>query len=230
MKNKFPVFIPLFTVSILPLLTLALYPFGYSVSLISYKILSAVSAVICIASGYLLKNYTPDKADKIILSLLPLIQLINSVIYVSKSKSLITAVFMAVCFIMCAAISEKTVNSDKTKIFFVISSSLMFVAIILFSFVAVFFGNFAVNTVVNTVDSPSGEYYAEVVNSDQGATGGSTVVYVKKSDYLNLLIMKIEKTPDRIYLGEWGEYETMEIEWEDNSTLLINSKEYKVNT
>ncbi len=228
MKNKTSVFIPLFTVSFLPLFTLLLYPFGYSVSLISYKILSAVSAVICIASGYLLKNYTPDKADKIILSLLPLIQLINSVIYVSKSKSLISAVFMAVGFIMCAVIGEKIITSNKAKFFSVITSSLMFVAIILFSFVAVFFGNLAVNTVVNTVVSLSGEYYAEVVDSDQGATGGSTVVYVKKSDYLNLLIMKIEKNPERIYLGEWGEYKTMDIKWADDKTLLINSKEYKV--
>ncbi len=228
MKNKTSVFIPLFTVSFLPLFTLLLYPFGYSVSLISYKILSAVSAVICIASGYLLKNYTPDKADKIILSLLPLIQLINSVIYVSKSKSLISAVFMAVGFIMCAVISEKIITSNKSKFFSVITFSLMFVAIILFSFVAVFFGNLAVNTVVNTVVSLSGEYYAEVVDSDQGATGGSTVVYVKKSDYLNLLIMKIEKNPERIYLGEWGEYKTMDIKWADDKTLLINSKEYKV--
>lgn len=137
---------------------------------------------------------------------------------------------MAVCFIMCAIISEKNINSDKAKIFSVITSSLMFVAFALISFVAVFLGNFAVNTVVETVESPSGEYYAEVVDSDQGALGGNTVVYVKKTDSLNLLIMRIEKNPERVYLGEWGEYVSMKIEWSDNSTLLINSTEYKVNT
>ncbi len=230
MRNKFPVFIPLITVSFLPLLTLALYPFGYSVSLASYEILSAVSAAICIVSGCLLKNHTPYKTTGMIFSLLPLIQFINTVIYVSKSKSLITAVFMAVCFISCAVVSKMIIKLNKAKIFSVISSSLMFVVIVLFSFVAVFFGNLAVNTVVKTVDSPSGEYYAEIVDSDQGATGGSTVVYVKKSDCFDMLILKIEKTPERVYLGEWREYETMEIYWQDENTLLINSTEYNIST
>ena len=230
MKNKISVFIPLFTVSLFPLLTLVLFPFEYSVSLTSCKILSAVSAVICIASGYLLKNHIPDKPERIILSLLPLIQFINSVIYISKSKSLTVAVFMALCFIMCAAISEKNINSDKAKIFSVITSSLLFVAISLVSFVSVFFGNFAVNTVVKTIDSPSGEYYAEIVDSDQGALGGNTVIYVKKSDCLNMMIIKIEKTPERIYIGEWGEYKTMDIKWLNDNTLSIDSTEYKINT
>ncbi len=230
MRNKLPVFIPLFTVSFFPFLTLVFYPFGYLVSLISYKIISVISAVICIASGYLLKNHIPDKSERIILSLLPFVQFINSVIYLLKSKSLIVAVFMAVCFIMCAAISKKNINSDKAKIFSVISSSLMFVVIALVSFVTVFFGNFAVNTVVETIESPSGEYYAEVVDSDQGALGGNTVVYVKKTYCVNLPIIKIEKTPERVYLGEWGEYETMDIKWADDKTLLIDTTEYNIST
>lgn len=230
MRTKISVFVPLFTVSLFPLLTFVLYPFGYSVSLTSYKILSAVSAVICIASGYLLKNHIPDKPEGIILSLLPLIQFINSVIYISKSKSLTVAVFMALCFIMCAATSKKNLKSEKAKFFSVITSSLLFVAFILVSFVTVFFGNFVVKTVVETIDSPSGEYYAEIVDSDQGVLGGSTVVYVKKSNSLNLLILKIEKTPEKVYLGEWGEYETMDIKWADDKTLLIDSMEYKVIT
>lgn len=228
MKNKISVFIPLFTVSLFPLLTLVLFPFGYSVSLTSCKILSAVSTVICIASGYLLKNHIPDKSERIILSLLPLIQFINSVIYLSKSKSLTTAVFMAVCFIMCAAISEKNINSDKAKILSVITSSLLFFVLILVSLVTVFFGKFAVNTVVETIDSPSGEYYAEIVDSDRGALGGNTIVYVKKTNSLNLLILKIEKTPERVYLGEWGEYETMDIKWLNDNTLSIDSAEYNI--
>lgn len=226
MKKKISVFIPLFTVSFLPLLTLVLYPFGYSVSLAGYEILSAVSAFICIVSGCLLKNHTPDKTDRIILSFLPFIQFINTIIYVVKSKSALTAVFMAVCFVSCAVISKKIIASDRAKIFSVISSSLMFVVIILFSFFTVFFGNFAVNTVVETINSPNGEYYAEVVDSDQGATGGSTIVYAKKSDCLNFPILKIEKIPQRVYLGEWREYETMDIYWKDEKSLIINSKEY----
>lgn len=230
MRNEFSVFIPLITVSFLPVLTLLLYPFGYSVSLASYEILSAVSAVICIASAFGLKKSDYNKSTRFFIAFLPLIQLINALLYVYKSKSLITAVFMAVCFVSCAVISEKIIASDKAKIFSVTSSSLMFVVIVLISFVTVFSGNFSVNTVVETIESPNGDYYAEIVDSDQGALGGSTVVYIQKSASLNLLILEISETPERIYMGEWGEYETMDMEWKNENTLLINSTEYNIKT
>ena len=230
MSKKFPVFLGLITVSLLPLLTLILYPFGYSVTLASYKILSAVSAVICIITGYMLKNYTPDKTDRTLLSLLPVFQFINATIYISKSKSLITAVFMSICFIMCAAISEKSINSDKTKIFSVMTSSLLFVAFVLVSFVTVFFGSFSENMIVKSAVSPNGEYCAEVIDSDDGALGGDTFVQVRKYKRLNLLVLRIGKRPELIYRGEWGEYETMEIKWLNDNSLLINSTEYNIST
>lgn len=228
-KERLLICIPLFICSFLPLFTLILHPFGYSVSLASYKIFSAVSAIICIASVFRIKESGYNKTTRLFIAFLPLMQLINTVIYVNKSKSALTAVFMAICFISCAVLSQKILLSVKTKIASVITSSLMFLVLVLISFVAVFFGNFSVNTVVKTISSPSKEYYAEVVDSDQGATGGSTVVYIKKSDSVNLLFATIEKAPERAYLGEWREYETMDIYWKDKNTLIINSSEYIIN-
>lgn len=228
MSKKISVFLPLFTVSFLPVLTMLLYPFGYSVSIFSYEILSAVSAVICILSGHFIKTEKSEKRIRILFAFLPLIQFINTITYVTESKSALTAVFMAISFISCAVISKNIISSDKAKITSVITSSLMFLVIILISFVTVFFGNFSVNTVVDTIDSPNGEYYAEVVDSDQGALGGNTVVYIKKTDRINLLIAVIEKSPERVYVGDWREYETMNIDWKDDDTLTINSDEYTV--
>ncbi len=230
MKNKVKLFsvIPLLVCAVFPLLTLILFSFGYSVALINYEIFSAACALICIASAFLIDESNYNKLTKFFMALLPLIQLINTVIYVSKSKSVITAVFMAVCFISCAIISKKVFASDKAQITSVITSSILFIITVLISFVTVFFSNFSVNTVIKTVDSPNGTYYAEIVDSDQGATGGSTVVYAKKTDTLNLFVLEIEKNPERVYLGEWREYETMEIYWKDESCLIINGKEYSV--
>ncbi len=230
MNNKEKLFtvIPLLICSFFPLLTLILYPFGYSVSLVSYEICSAISAVTCIACVYLIRKSNHNKSTRFVIAFLPLIQLINTVIYVTKSKSFITAVSMAVCFVSCAVISEKIIASDKAKIFSVISSSLMFVVILLISFVTVFFGNLSVNTVIDTIESPNGKYYAEIIDSDQGATGASTVVYIKQTDCVNLLFAKIEKSPERVYLGDWREYESMDICWKDENTLIINSNEYTV--
>lgn len=227
--NISPLF-PLFICSFLPLLTLILHLFGYSVSLISYEVFSVVSAIICIISVYLIKESNHNKSTRIFITFLPLLQLINSAVYVYKSRSAITVIFMAVCFIACAVISEKVISSNKAKVASVITSMLLFVFLVIISFAGMIASNFGSNTVVKTVDSPNGEYYAEIVDSDEGALGGNTVVYVKKSKPLNLLLLIIEKSPERVYIGEWGEYKTMEIKWKDESTLLINSTEYKINT
>jgi hypothetical protein len=34
--------------------------------------------------------------------------------------------------------------------------------------------------------------------------------------------------PKQLYLGEWGEYETMDIYWKNDDCLVINGKEYGV--
>ena len=79
------------------------------------------------------------------------------------------------------------------------------------------------NTVVMTLVSPQGTYTAKVINSDQGAMGGNTLVEVYKGGLFGR-----EKKVDRVYTGPWGEYETMEIYWKNDHCLVINSVEYMV--
>ena len=81
-------------------------------------------------------------------------------------------------------------------------------------------GNMGSKTVVQTLPSPEGGYEARVINVDQGALGGDTVVEVQKNDW--------KARTEQIYIGEWGEFETMEIYWKDEHSLVINGKEYQV--
>lgn len=90
------------------------------------------------------------------------------------------------------------------------------------------FGNIGVNTVVKSIKSPNGLYYAEVIDSDQGALGGDTLVYVYKNKEINALVFKICEQPQRAYYGEWGEFENMDIYWKNDSCLVINSVEYEI--
>ena len=84
----------------------------------------------------------------------------------------------------------------------------------------VMMGNIGTKTVVQTLPSPDGTYEARVIDVDEGALGGSTIVEVERNGWL--------ARPKRIYLGEWGEYETMEIYWKNDDCLVINGKEYSV--
>ena len=90
------------------------------------------------------------------------------------------------------------------------------------------FGNFGQNTVVDRIYSPEKTFYAEIIDSNQGALGGNTVVNVYKNSRLNLLVLTISKTPQRVYIGEWKEYESMQAEWKNESCLLINSEEFNI--
>ena len=102
----------------------------------------------------------------------------------------------------------------------ILSVLIVFLVCILGPFVAVL-KDFSKKTVVQTIPSPSGKYYAQVIDHDQGALGGNTIVEVYKKS-------NPKAKPQTIYDGEWGEYKTMEIYWEDDNCLVINGIQYKI--
>lgn len=230
-KTKIKLVILLFTSSFLPVISLILYCFGYTFSLFNYTFFAVVSALIFLALTLIISKSAEVEQGKILrimTALLPLLSLINSVIYIYKNSTFSVAVCMTICFICSAVTAEKICKSKNTKVFSVISSGLLSVPLLIISVLLISAGSFGANSVVETIYSPDKTYYAEIIDSDQGALGGDTVVYVHKTDKLNLLIMTVSKTPQRVYLGEWKEYESMQIQWESEQSLVINSKEYHI--
>lgn len=67
-----------------------------------------------------------------------------------------------------------------------------------------------------------------MIDSDQGALGGDTLVDVYEKSAINAILFKIEKKPQRVYSGGWGEFNNMQIYWKDDECLKINSTEYKI--
>lgn len=97
----------------------------------------------------------------------------------------------------------------------------------LFGFIALTFGNFAQDTLVKSIESPNGVYYAEVIDNDQGALGGNTYVDVYEN-VVDAMIFKVSKKPQRVYHGKWGEFENMKIYWNDENCLVINSVKHTI--
>ncbi|MBQ3006315.1 MAG: hypothetical protein IJD78_02010 [Clostridia bacterium] len=209
----------------LPVLSLISYCIGYRVSLLNYSVFSTISALFYIVStAVILKNNIVNKA----LVFLPIFSLINLAVYVYKSKSVVVLICMCICSICSAVIAEKVCNSSKAKISSVLTSVVLSVPFLIVSLAVVSFAKFGVNTVVDKIYSPDKTYYAEIVDIDQGALGGNTVVNIHKNSRLDLLFMTIAKAPQRAYVGEWGEYETMKLQWKSEQCLIIDSKEYIV--
>ena len=114
------------------------------------------------------------------------------------------------------------------KIIALILSELMLLPMCFIGFIFLIFGNLSQNTVVKTVESPGGKYYAQVIDNDQGALGGNTLVNVYEKRVIDVIIFRIEKKPQRVYLGQWGSYKHMQIHWKDDGCLVINSVEYEI--
>ena len=113
-----------------------------------------------------------------------------------------------------------------------ITAGVLMLPVLTGMFALAFFGvllhDFGVTEVVRTVPSPDGTKTAEIIVNDEGALGGSTVVDVRRGPDLNLGFARFCRLPQRVYLGDWGEFEEMTVEWVDADTLMIDGVEYGI--
>ena len=115
----------------------------------------------------------------------------------------------------------------KKHVLLSLSASLM-VLLLPLGFLSSLLHGLSANTVVQTIPSPDGSHYAQIIDSDQGAMGGNTFVEVCASEELDALLFKIKKKPWQVYSGDWGEAHSLQIRWKDNRTLDINSVLYEI--
>ena len=214
----------------------ALYPagsliascFGYSFKLMGIPVFAVSSAIlsICIVILDGVYKIAFNKLVQILLAVISPISLINVVLCVIESPQTWTIAGTLVSTGCCVYLMIKNGKPLFLKILSGVVSALMFSPVCLMCFLSLI--DFGLNTVVETIESPSGKYYVQVVDSDQGALGGDTFVDVYKSGEVNLFLCKFEKQTQRVYHGEWGEYENMQIYWKDDSCLVINLVEYEI--
>ncbi len=129
------------------------------------------------------------------------------------------AIFVAVKFI-------KPLEKGITRS---IIAGVFAVLLMFLSFIVIVFSGFGENTVVKTADSPTGRYTAELVDSDQGALGGATVVYVTDNLIkIDFGLVTVHKQKEQVYYGEWGEYKGLTLRWVDNDTIKIGGYEHNM--
>ena len=81
-------------------------------------------------------------------------------------------------------------------------------------------GGFVKTREIREIPSPNGNYYLVLANSDQGALGGNSLVYVKRV-FPGLIQWK-----RTLYIGSWGE--ELNIKWVENHKVSINEKEVNI--
>ncbi len=82
-----------------------------------------------------------------------------------------------------------------------------------------------IRTVVKSRDLPGGRYRIEVVDSDQGALGGNTLIYLCTRQEIGVLFFRIKEKPKLIYTGDYGEWESSD--FDETIDKVINETVYK---
>ena len=217
----------------------ALYPagvittacFGYRFELIStsaFAIAIAVLSLCTVILDLICKDTLKNNTIRILLVINTPLSLINAVFYIFECPQVWVIASVLISAVCCCCLTVKYIKALAFKIVTLVLFAFIILPIGYFGFFAFIFGNLGQTTVIKTVESPSGKYYAQVIDSDQGALGGDTLVDVYQDCGINALIFKIEKKPQRIYFGDWGEFNNMQIHWKDDNCLVINSVEYKI--
>lgn len=88
--------------------------------------------------------------------------------------------------------------------------------------------NFGKSTVVMEIPSPDQKYICRVIDNDQGALGGSTQVYVEGHRQYGFGPFYFKKAPVKLYTGYWGEYQNMQIHWENSDVIVIDGNRYLI--
>ena len=210
----------------LPLGSVLAFCLGYTLDLkcgIGYAVLTAaISVGTVILYPGLEANSKPKYLGVLFAALMPL-SAISASFCLIRYRDIPSAVGMLICAGCCC---RMTVGYFGTRAVTVVSTVLASVLLAVGGFIGILALIWGENTVVKAVDSPSGAYYARVVDADQGALGGNTLVYVYDSRKLDAGLFDITKRPTRVYLGEWGAFKNMDIYWESDECLIINSRRY----
>ncbi len=202
--------------------------FGYEFKLISISAYAIVTAVLSVGVAVHDQDALESKVLQVLLAILAPLSLVNAVFYMFEYPKIWV---IAGVLISAGCGFYLTVRHGKPRVLKGIAltlSALMVLPIGFISFLFLIFGSIGLNTVVQTVESPSGKYYAQVIDSDQGALGGDTLVDVHEKSGFNAILFRIEKKPQRVYSGGWGEFNDMQIDWKDDGCLIINSTEYQI--
>lgn len=203
--------------------------FGYRFMLFSVPGFVAVLAIlsVCIVVlDLIFKIAVDNNVSRILLAIITPLSWINAMYLLNNQiwNVAIVLVYVGCCYYL----SVKHGSPRTLKVLTLVLATILALPICFFSVIALTIGPFGQTTVVQTIASPSGEYYAEVIDSDQGALGGNTLVEVYEKCEINLGLFRIEKTPQCVYQGDWGEHLDMQIYWKEDTCLVINGNEYAI--
>ena len=206
-----------------PVLLLLGECFGFYVRVRSWGVHSVMFTLIyTLLCLRVLREDSKSKEGSILSCLLfPASALHAAVWTVGFARFWLAALLSLVWVVFSAIIMIKNVRSLGAKIAVYLPSVLILLPTMLFMLFLPFAWGYRM--AVRTIISPERNYRAEVIDVNEGALGGATIVEVYDlRKQFDGIIFLFQKEPQVVYHGDWGEFETMKLEWESEQVLLIN--------
>lgn len=123
----------------------------------------------------------------------------------------------------CLYLTFKSSGRKWWKTVCLIAASLLTALFLYIAPMALLFGSIGKVTVVQSVESPSGSYYAELIDDDQGALGGSTLVYLYRGRPFDGGFFSLYRR-EEVYGGQWGEFNSLTLSWDGDARLMVGSR------
>lgn len=208
--------------------------YGYTFELASYSLFAVITALLAVIVAVLCSIYKDSVKNTSITVLFDLVapfSLINAAFYIYHLYNRVNVLvipIMFICVCCCCYLTLRHGKPSKLKTVSFVLSALMVLPIGFFGFISLIFGNMRQDTVIKSIKSPNGTYYAELIDSDQGACGGDTHVYVYENKSIDAGIFKLSKKPQTVYFGDWGEYKNVKMYWKDDSCIVVNYVEHTI--
>lgn len=157
------------------------------------------------------------------------VSIVNSVICLWITKSLMAIPCVAVFVICCGTLFRELAPVNIWRKLVSVLSVLLVLALIVLSAVVVFADGFGYIEVIQQIDSPEGTYTAQLIEVNEGALGGATLVKIwDNARTVHLGPTCLTPAHQEAYRGDWGEFMDMTLSWQDDSTLLINERAYPI--
>ena len=167
-----------------------------------------------------------DQVLSVFSTLLFPIAFIHWAIFLPLSGWSIVGLAVAVLSLLCfAVLLFRSVQPVAMRVFAGVLALVISLPLSLWVMIAPVFGDFGLSDVQMEASSPEESYVAQVIYENRGIFGSETYIKItpQKSDQ-EILLLSFIKSPVRI-TGNWGDKkELVQIEWQDDDTLLINGK------
>ena len=215
-----------------PLASLICNFLGYKFTLVNPAAFAIAIFVLTVASvlvSILSKVDLENKTICAMISALAPCALINSGFYVRSCGTLWIIASVLIC-VGCCYLTIRHGKPLTLRTGTMVLTAGLLLPMVFFCFILSVAGRTQNYTILDTVDSPTGAYYAQIVDNDQGEKGGSKTVRVYPNNDIITPVFVIQKRQITIYeefynAGEADEV-AIDLLWEDDRHLKINGKDY----